>query len=281
MLEILHYSFFQNALAVALLVSIACGIMGSLIMINRLFSMAGGITHAAFGGLGIAFYFGVPIIASVGGFTLLAALLVAWLSQNYPHRSDSIIAVIWAFGMAFGLILIDLSAGYQSDIMAYLFGSILAVSSVDLWLLAGADVLFIVLVACFYKQFVAISFDREFASLRGVAVSVFYYLLIVMIALCIVVCIRAVGLILIIALLSVPCFIAEACTKRLWAMMIIACALSAAFCLAGLFLSYALNLSGSASIIMMSCVGFLCAVLGKKVFGGKKFTQNAEIQGVK
>ena len=144
-----------------------------------------------------------------------------------------------------------------------MFGSILAVSSVDLWLLAGADALFIALVACFYKQFVAISFDREFASLRGVAVSVFYYLLIVMIALCIVVCIRAVGLILIIALLSVPCFIAEACTKRLWAMMIIACALSAAFCLAGLFLSYALNLSGSASIIMMSCVGFLLGLVLK------------------
>ena len=267
MLEILHYSFFQNALAAALLVSVACGIMGSLIMINRLFSMAGGITHAAFGGLGIAFYFGTPILASIGGFTLLAALLVAWLSQNYPQRSDSIIAVIWAFGMALGLVLIDLSSGYQSDIMAYLFGSILAVSGEDLWLLAGADALFVVLVVCFYRQFVAVSFDREFARLRGVAVSAFYYLLIVMIALCIVVCIRSVGLILIIALLSVPCFIAEAYTKRLGTMMALSCALSAAFCVAGLFLSYALNLSGSASIIMLSCVGFLCAVLGRKIWG--------------
>ncbi len=267
MLEILHYSFFQNALAAALLVSIACGIMGSLIMINRLFSMAGGITHAAFGGLGVAFYFGVPILASIGGFTLLAALLVAWLSQNYPQRSDSIIAVIWAFGMALGLVLIDLSSGYQSDIMAYLFGSILAVSGEDLWLLAGADALFVVLVVGFYRQFVAVSFDREFARLRGVAVSAFYYLLIVMIALCIVVCIRSVGLILIIALLSVPCFIAEAYTKRLGTMMALSCLLSAAFCVAGLFLSYALNLSGSASIIMLSCVGFLCAVLGRKICG--------------
>ena len=264
MLEILHYSFFQNALVAALLVSVACGIIGSLVMINRLFSMAGGITHAAFGGLGIAFYFTLPLMLSVGGFTLLVALIVAYLSQNYPHRSDSIIAVIWAFGMAFGLILIDMSAGYQSDIMAYLFGSILAVSSEDLWALFIADIIFVFLVIIFYKQFVAISFDKEFALLRGVSVNFFYYLLIAMIAFCVVICIRAVGLILIIALLSVPCFIAEAYTKRLGTMMILSCVLSALFCILGLVLSYVLNLSGSASIIMVACVGFALTLLFKK-----------------
>ena len=273
MLEILHYSFFQNALIATVLVSIACGVMGSLVMINRLFSMAGGITHAAFGGLGIAFYFSLPLMLSVGGFTLLIALIVAYLSQNYPHRSDSIIAVIWAFGMAFGLILIDMSAGYQSDIMAYLFGSILAVSSEDLWALFIADIVFVFLVIIFYKQFVAISFDKEFALLRGVAVNFFYYLLIIMIALCIVVCIRAVGLILIIALLSVPCFIAESYTKRLKAMMILSCLLSAFFCVLGLCVSYVLNLSGSASIIMVACLGFLLSVLGKKLQNQAKFNK--------
>ena len=200
----------------------------------------------------------------MSGFTLALALLVAFLSKRYPHRSDSIIAVIWAFGMAFGLILIDMSAGYQSDIMAYLFGSILAVSSEDLWALFIADIVFVFLVIIFYKQFVAISFDKEFALLRGVAVNFFYYLLIIMIALCIVVCIRAVGLILIIALLSVPCFIAESYTKRLKAMMILSCLLSAFFCVLGLCVSYALNLSGSASIIMVACVGFALALLFKK-----------------
>lgn len=262
--EILHYSFFQNALIAALLVSIACGIIGSLVMINRLFSMAGGITHAAFGGIGIAFYFSLPVLASVGGFTLALALLVAFLSKHYPHRSDSIIAVIWAFGMALGLILIDMSAGYQSDMMSYLFGSILALSNTDLWLMFGIDALFIVLVVCFYRQFVAISFDKEFALLRGVSVNFFYYLLIAMIAFCVVICIRAVGLILIIALLSVPCFIAERYTKRLGAMMILSCFLSALFCVAGLWVSYALDLSGSASIIMVACVGFVISLFFKK-----------------
>lgn len=265
MFEILHYSFFQNALIAALLVSVACGIIGSLVMINRLFSMAGGITHAAFGGIGIAFYFALPVLLSVGVFTLFLALIVAFLSQKYPHRSDSIIAVIWAFGMAFGLILIDLSAGYQSDVMAYLFGSILALSSEDLWLMFGVDIAFILLVVCFYRQFVAISFDKEFALLRGVNVNFFYYLLIAMIAFCIVICIRAVGLILIIALLSVPCFIAENFAKRLGTMMILSCFLSVIFCLVGLCISYVFNLSGSASIIMVACFGFLCTVFFKMI----------------
>lgn len=265
MFDILQYSFFQNALIASLLVSIACGIIGSLVMINRLFSMAGGITHAAFGGIGIAFYFALPVLLSVASFTLFLALVVAFLSQKYPNRSDSIVAVIWAFGMAFGLILIDLSTGYQNDVMAYLFGSILALSSEDLWLMLGIDAVFILLVLCFYRQFLAISFDKEFALLRGVNVNFFYYLLIAMIAFCVVICIRAVGLILIIALLSVPCFIAENYTKKLGTMMILSCFLSIAFCIAGLFISYVFNLSGSASIIIIACFGFLCTVLFKMI----------------
>lgn len=157
-----------------------------------------------------------------------------------------------------------MSAGYQSDMMGYLFGSILALSQADLWLMLGIDTLFIVLVIAFYRQFVAISFDKEFALLRGVSVNFFYYLLIAMIAFCVVICIRAVGLILIIALLSVPCFIAEAYTKRLGTMMILSCVLSALFCILGLVLSYVLNLSGSASIIMVACVGFALTLLFKK-----------------
>lgn len=254
--EILHYTFFQNALAGALLVSLACGVVGSLVMINRLFSMAGGITHAAFGGLGIAFYFGTPILLSLGAWTIAVAVLVAFLSRTYPQRSDSFIAVIWAFGMALGLVLIDMSEGYQGDVMSYLFGSVLSISSEDLWLMLGADVLFIALTTLFYKQFVAISFDSEFAMLKGVAARAFYYVLVLMVSLCIVLCIRVVGLILIIALLSIPCFIAESYTKRLGAMMALSCVLSAIFCILGLILSYVLNLSGSASIILVATLGF-------------------------
>lgn len=264
MVEILTFEFFQNAIFASVLVSIACGTIGSLIMINRLFSMAGGITHAAFGGIGIAFYFGLPLFFSTSLFTLFIGFLVAFLTQHKPHRSDSIIAVIWAFGMALGLILLDLTPGYKSDIMAYLFGSILAISKQDLATMLVLDGIFALLIALFYRQFEAISFDKDFAQTKGVATTFFHYLLIAMIAFCIVICIKAVGLILVIALLSIPCFIAETFTKKLGSMMCLASCLSLLFCLVGLALSYYANLTSSAMIIMVACAGFLLCLLPRR-----------------
>lgn len=256
MLEILNFNFFQNALFSCVLVSIACGCIGSLVMVNRLISMAGGITHGAFGGIGVAFYFSLPILLSTSLFTLILAFIVAYLSKHYPNRSDSIIAVIWAFGMAIGIILIDLSPKYNNDLMAYLFGNILTVSNEDIWLMLGVDVIFIVILLCFYRQFEIISFDSEFAQTRGINTNLFYYLLIFMISLCVVISIRLVGLILAMALLSIPSFIAEGISKKLGWMMIYSSILSLFFCLSGLMVSYYFNISSGASIIMISCIAF-------------------------
>ncbi|MGI0439735.1 metal ABC transporter permease [Helicobacter himalayensis] len=262
MLEILEFSFFQNALLCAVLTSIACGIVGALAMINRLISLAGGITHGAFGGIGVAFYFGLPLLLSVSIWTLLLALFLGFIMQRYPNRSENIIAVIWAFGMAFGLILLDLTPGYKSDIMGYLFGSILAIAPSDLVLLGVCDGVFIVLILCFYRQFEALSFDFEFTKLQGVNARAFYYLFIIMIAFCIVLSIRVVGLILVIALLSIPCFIAENFTKRLGSMIFCSILLSAFFCISGLFVSYFYNLTSGASIIIIASIAFgICVAL--------------------
>lgn len=263
MLEFFSFSFFQNALIGALLVSIACGLIGPWIMVNRLFSMAGGITHGAFGGIGIAIYFALPILLSTGIFTILLAFFVAILSKKYPNRSDNIIAVIWAFGMALGLIFIDLTPGYKGDLMTYLFGSILLISLEDLVLMAICDFIFIILIFMFFTQFEALSFDEEFTRLKGVNTNIFYYILITMIAICIVLCIRVVGLVLVLALLSIPCFIAEKFTKKLFFMMIISCILSMIFCILGIILSVIFDLSSGASIIMVSCLCFLFSILGK------------------
>ena len=263
MFEILNFTFFQNALLAAVLVSIACGVVGTLVMINRLFSIAGGITHGAFGGIGIAFYFSLPILISTGIFTLFLAFLVAFLSKRYEHRSDSIVAVIWAFGMAFGIILIDLSPGYSTDLMAYLFGNILAVGMQDLWLMALVDGVVVLLIFLFYRQFEALSFDVEFAKVRGINTSFFHYLLIALMAFCIVISIRLVGIILIMALLSIPSFIAENFTKKLGLIMILASVLSMIFCVLGLIISYYFNLSSGACIIAVACFGFLIHLLAK------------------
>ncbi|MCW1360481.1 metal ABC transporter permease [Campylobacter sp. US33a] len=269
MFEILQHNFFQNAIIAAILVSIACGIIGSFVMINRLFSMAGGITHGAFGGIGIALYFGLSVLLSTGIFTLILAFLVAFLTRHYQNRSDSIIAVIWAFGMAFGLILIDLSPGYNTDLMAYLFGNILTVSNEDLYLMAFVDMIFILIILAFFRQFEVLSFDIEFAKLRGVNTTLFYYILIAMIAFCIVISIRVVGLILVIALLSIPCFIAEHFTKRLGSLIILSVFLSMIFCVLGLIFSVSFNLSSGPSIIGIACCGFflcLCMKFFKNLF---------------
>ncbi|MFQ6342947.1 metal ABC transporter permease [Campylobacter sp. VTCC 70190] len=263
MLEIFSFTFFQNALLGAILVSIACGIIGTLVMINRLFSMAGGITHGAFGGIGVAIYFSLPILVSTSIFTLFLAFLVAFLAKRYKHRSDSIIAVIWAFGMAVGIILIDLSPSYNTDLMAYLFGSILAVGEGDLWLMAMVDGVVVILILLFYRQFEILSFDAEFARVRGINTDFFHYLLIALMAFCIVISIRLVGLILVMALLSIPSFIAENFTKRLGLIMIMASFLSMIFCVLGLILSYYLNLSSGACIIAVACFGFLVHLIGK------------------
>ncbi|EAJ3282916.1 metal ABC transporter permease, partial [Campylobacter jejuni] len=156
----------------------------------------------------------------------------------YEHRSDSIIAVIWAFGMAVGIILIDLSPSYNTDLMAYLFGSILAVGTQDLWLMALVDSVVVLLIFSFYRQFEALSFDAEFAKVRGINTSFFHYLLIALMAFCIVISIRLVGLILVMALLSIPSFIAENFTKKLGFIMVLASFLSMIFCVLGLILSY-------------------------------------------
>ena len=256
MLEILEFSFFQNALLAGILASLACGIIGSLMMINRLFSMAGGITHGAFGGIGIAFYFSLPIFLSTSIFTLFIAFLIAYLSKKYKNKDDNIIAVIWAFGMALGIILIDLSNKYGNDLMAYLFGGILSVSNDDLYIISFINIVFLILIFCFYRQFEAISFDEEFTRICGINTNFFYYLLIAMISFCIVICIKLIGLILVIALLSIPSFIAYCWAKKLGIMMIISSLLSACFCIIGLFVSYEFDLSAGACIILIACIGF-------------------------
>ncbi|MCX2683773.1 metal ABC transporter permease [Campylobacter sp. MIT 21-1685] len=257
MLELFSLTFFQNAIVAAVLVSIVCGIIGVLIMINRLFSMAGGITHGAFGGIGLAFYFSLPILLSTSIWTLFLAFFLAYLNKYYKNRSDNIIAVIWAFGMAFGIILIDLSPGYNTDLMAYLFGNILAVSANDLWLMGSVDVLVIALIICFYRQFEVLSFDEEFAKVKGIHTTFFHFLLIAMMAFCIVISMRLVGLILIMALLSIPSFIAENLTKKLGSMMTVSAILSAIFCMLGLIVSYSFNLASGACIIAVACLAFV------------------------
>ncbi|MEA2050405.1 MAG: metal ABC transporter permease [Campylobacterota bacterium] len=254
MLEILQYEFIQNAIIAGILVSFASGIIGSLIVVNRMVFLAGGIAHTSYGGIGLAVYFGFPIFLGASIFACAAALLMAFITLNNRNRIDTFIGLIWAVGVAIGIIFIDLTPGYNVDLMSYLFGSILAVSSEDLYFMGILLAVIITIMTFWYRDILAVSYDSEYASLRGINVKFFYTLILVLSALTVVIAIKVVGLILVIALLTIPIYIAEKISNTLASMMIYSGFLSTIFTLSGLFISYTYDLTSGASIIMVSAV---------------------------
>ncbi len=260
MTDILQYEFMRHALLGAILVSIACGIIGSLVVVNRLVFLAGGVAHSAFGGIGLAFYFGIAPLIGTTIFAVISALLMGFITIGHRGRSDTTIGVIWALGMAIGIIFLDLTPGYHPDLMSYLFGSILAIPTWDLWVAGGLDLVIIITLWLFYKEILALSYDEEFSIVMGVPVRALYILMLTLTALSVVILIRLVGLILVIALLSIPAFIAQRMVGSLGRMMVLASFLGAIFTLTGLFLSYAFNITSGATIIMVAGIGYFISL---------------------
>ena len=272
MIEALSYDFMRNALMAGLLASVICGIMGTLVVVNRIVFLSGGVAHAAYGGIGMAFFFGWPYLLGTLGFSLIAAMIMAAVTLRAKHRADTVIGVIWALGMAIGIILIDLTPGYHVDLMSYLFGSILTVPGRDLWIMGGMGLVIALLVGWYYQDLIAMSYDEEFARVRGVPVVPLYFLLIGLLALLtrvilaglligllavtVVMVIQVVGLILVIALLTIPPFIMEPYARTLKQMMIGASLLGAVFTISGLWLAYAFDLTSGAAIIVVAGGGF-------------------------
>ena len=260
MIEALQFEFIQNALLAGLLASVICGIMGTLVVVNRIVFLSGGIAHSAFGGIGLALFFGWPFMVGTIGFSLVAAVIMAAITFKAKHRADTIIGVIWAIGMATGIILLDLTPGYNVDLMSYLFGSILTVPDSDIWMMLGVALAIVGIVFYHYNGYLALSYDEEFAQIRGVRVRSLYFLMIVMVAVGIVMVIQVVGLILVIALLTIPPYIAERYSRSLFKMMILSSILSAIFTVIGLWFSYTLDLTSGASIIAVAGIGFFISL---------------------
>lgn len=252
MFDIFHYTFIQNALMAALMVSVISGIIGSLILVNKMTFLTGGIAHSSYGGIGLAIYFGLPIFFGASLFALLSAGLIALISFKQRHRLDIFIGLIWAVGMAIGVVLVDLAPGYNVDLMSYLFGSILAVSQEDLIFMAILLIAVLIFVHRYYREILAVSYDSEYAHLRGMNAKLFFTLILLFSALAVVVAIKVVGLILVIALMTIPTYMAEQISNSLYSMMFIAAALSSLFTLIGLALSYSFDITSGASIILVA-----------------------------
>lgn len=268
--NLLQYGFMRNAIMAGIMVSIICGIIGTLVVLNRIVFLSGGIAHAAYGGVGIAFFFGInPLIGAIT-FSLLSSLAMGMVQRKTRQRADTLIGVMWAVGMALGVIFTNLTPGYKPDLMSYLFGSILAVSSLDIWLMGAVGLLVISLVIVFYKALLAISFDETYARIRNLPVDLLYIMMITMIGLTVVVAMRVVGLIMIIALLTIPPAIATMFSKSMWKIMLIASVLSIIFTLIGLLLSYSLDLTSGATIILVAgsayLLGFIIKAIYRKIF---------------
>ncbi len=252
--DALSFPFVQNALIAGLLVSMASGIIGSLIVVNRMVFLAGGIAHTAYGGIGLAVFLGLPIFLGASIFAVLSALIISLITLKHRERMDTFIGLMWAVGMAVGVVLIDLTPGYNADFMSYLFGSILAVSRNDLYFMGGLLASIIFIITFWYRDILAVSYDSEYATLRGINVRFFYTLILVLSALTVVVAIKVVGLILVIALLTIPVYIAEKLSNTLYSMMILSGLFSSIFTLIGLWFSYQYDIASGASIILVSAL---------------------------
>jgi zinc transport system permease protein len=261
MLSIFQYGFMRNALAAGLLVSIACGIIGTYVVINRIVFLSGGIAHAAYGGIGLGYYLGIdPVIGAIA-FSLVSSLGMGIVHRKTGQRSDTIIGVMWAIGMAIGIIFLDMSPGYKADLMSYLFGSILAVPNSDLIIMLVLNLIIVALVIIFFRELQAISFDETFAFVVNVPVDRLYLMLICLIGLTVVMTMRIVGLIMVIALMTMPSAIAGLFVKDMKRMMGLSVGLSILFTFTGLLLSYYLNLTSGATIILVSGFAYLVSSL--------------------
>lgn len=262
----LQYTFFQHALIGSLLASIACGLVGTYIVTRRLVFISGGLTHASFGGIGIGLYTGIPPILSAAVFAVLSAFGVEWLSKRRDMREDSAIAVFWALGMAVGVMFTFLSPGFAPDLSAYLFGNILTITWGDLMLLAGVAGALGLFFAFFRHPIVQVAFDREFARSQGLPVQVLEYMLMMFIALTIVACLRMVGIVLVISLLTIPQMTANLFSHRFHRIVWLSIGIGYASCLGGLYLSFHGNIPSGAAIIFFSIVIYAVCKVGKSLW---------------
>ncbi len=269
MLSILSYDFMQNALAAGILAGIACGVVGTFVVVRRMVFISGGVSHATFGGIGLAYLLGFNPMLGALLFAVAAALGMGVITRKTKLSEDTGIGVLWATGMALGVIFVGLASGYAPDLFSYLFGNILTVQRSELLMMLVLDGVIIATVLAFYKELLAVSFDEEFARVEGIPTATLQMVLLGLIALTIVTVIRVVGIVLVIALLTIPPAIARQYTASLSSMMRLAVAVSVGLSVCGIALSYLLNLASGATIILLASVALLIVLLTKRVRTGR------------
>lgn len=264
-IEILKYEFVQNALSASILASIVCGLIGPFIVTKRLASISGGLSHTAFAGLGMAYWLGINPLFGASVVVILASLFIGYNEERKFDQNDLLIGILWAAGVAVGIIFISLTPGFVPDLMSFLFGNILTVPDSDLKIASSLCLIVCLFVMIFYKGFVAITLDEEYALARCLPVRRLKMGLMVLIALAIVILIQVVGIILVIALLTIPVAIASELSHKFRSIMIYSILIGIFSCLAGLMISYWRELPSGASIILTGVLLLSLVKIIKKV----------------
>jgi zinc transport system permease protein len=259
------------SLFAALLASVSSGIIGSYIVVKRNVFIAGSISHAVLGGIGLSLWLervqGIDWISPLGGAlaaAILSALIMGWIHLNYKERDDSVIAALWSIGMAAGILFISQTPGSNVELSNYLVGNILWVTPEDLKTLALLDALVLLVVLKYHKKFLLLCFDENQAKLQGINVPALYLLLLTIASITIVLLIQVVGVILVMTILTIPAAIAGLMTSRLSRMMGLACLLSALFCLAGNWTAFVLDWPIGATIALLAGGGYVAALTATK-----------------
>ena len=250
--DLFQFGYLSNALAACILSGITCGVIGTYVVCRRMVFLAGGITHASFGGLGIAFYLGADPIAGAMLFAVLSALGIEWAGSRGRIREDSAIGIIWSVGMAVGALFMSLRPGYTSgDLSAYLFGSIVTVTAADVRALAVLTAVITVGAALWLRPVMYVAFDREFARSRGIPTRLISYLMAALVAVTIVLSIRIMGIVLLISLVTMPVVIANTLSRSYRTIALTAPLVAVAGNVAGLAASYHLEVPPGAAIIFV------------------------------
>jgi zinc transport system permease protein len=264
--NLFSYTFINHALIAAVLSSIICGILGTYIVSKRMVFISGGITHASFGGIGMAFYFGLPPFLGATLFALLSALGIEWISKKGNIRNDSSIGILWSLGMAIGIIFVYITPGFTPNLMSYLFGSILTVGSSELWLMALLALIIILYFILFYRPVLFFAFDENFARSQKAQVGFLNYTVILLIAFGIVINIKVAGIILVMSMLTLPQNTANLFSNNFKHIIIYSIIISLVGTLTGLACSFWLGIPSGASIIFTLSLIFFSAKLAKLIF---------------
>ena len=256
-LELFQYKFFINALLAAISASISCGIIGTYIVSRRIVFISGGITHASFGGIGIGYYLGINPILGAAVFAVLSAMGIEIISKRINVREDSVIGIIWSFGMAIGIIFVFITPGYAPNLMSYLFGSILTVSGTELLLMYSLSLIIVIFFLLFFRIILLISFDEEYAKTHKTPIGLTNYLLLSLIALTVVLNIRVAGIILVISFLTLPQTIANLFSKNFKGIIFYSILFGLIGSITGLIISYKINIPSGASIIFSFIIIFI------------------------